>query len=75
MWNSNSVVPLSDGENFKIWGESDPDDLLRIFIDFLEGRPHSKYFQIQDSCDTLDALSWRNSFKALFAALESVQIA
>ena len=29
-------IPLSDNENFRVWGESDPDYLLKIFLDFLE---------------------------------------
>ena len=65
-------LPLSDYENFHIWGESDPNYLLRIFIDFLESR-----LQVNPSCeqvnlDILDALSWRLSFRALFSAMESL---
>lgn len=70
---SNSLkLPLSDAENFRIWGESDPDDLLRIFIDCLEGRIQLKPMRGLVNDETLDTLSWRCSFETLFSALESV---
>ena len=35
-------LPVSDNENFRIWGECDPDDLFRVFVDYLEGRVQLK---------------------------------
>ena len=64
-------LPLSDYENFRIWGESNPDDLLGIFIDFLESRLQVDPPYGQVNLKTLDALSWRLSFRALFSAMES----
>ena len=64
--------PVSDFENFRIWGECDPDDLFRVFIDCLEGRMQLRSLRGLGNDATLDALSWRCSFEALFSALESV---
>ena len=27
-------IPLSDYENFGFWGESDPDDVFGVFVEF-----------------------------------------
>ena len=70
--NSSLRLPFSDGENFRIWGECDPDDLLRVFVDCLEGRMQLRSLRGLGSPETLDALSWRCSFEKLFSALESV---
>ena len=64
-------LPLSDYENFRLWGESDPDYLLGIFVDFLEGRLQVKPSSSEVNCQVLDVLSWRYSFKALFSAIQS----
>ena len=65
-------IPLSDYENFRVWGESDPDYLLGIFVDFLESRLQVKTFREQVDFKALNALSWRHSFEALFSAMESL---
>ena len=65
-------LALSDHENFRAWGESDPDCLLRIFVDFLESRLQLNTSHVQDNAEILDALSWRFSFKTLFSVLGSL---
>ena len=64
--------PLSDSENFRVWGESDPECLLKIFLDCLESRLQLPFLQRQAHDVILDELSWRYSFEKLFSALESV---
>ena len=64
-------IPLYDHDNFRPWGESDPDCLLQIFLNFLENRSQFYPFSGQVNYETLDALSWRCSFQALFSALDS----
>ena len=66
------TLPVSDDENFRIWGECHPDDLLRIFLDCLEGRVQLSSVRGPRNEETLDALSWRCSFETLFSALESI---
>ena len=63
---------LYDHENFRIWGESDPDCLLKIFVHFLENRLQLQSLRGEVQFETLNALSWRRSFEMLFSALESV---
>ncbi|MCB4406926.1 glycosyltransferase family 4 protein [Synechococcus sp. MU1642] len=65
-------LPLSDYENFRAWGESDPDYLLGIFVEFLESRLQLRNSHVQENFEILDALSWRFSFKTLFSVLESL---
>ena len=64
-------IPVSDYENFEVWGESDPDCLLKVFVDCLEGRMQLSRIQVHE--ETLQALSWRYSFKTLFSNLESIE--
>ena len=66
------TLPVLEDENFRIWGECDPDDLFRVFLDCLEGRVQLRPMQGLGKEETLDALSWRCSFKTLFSALELV---
>ena len=65
-------IPLSDYENFRFWGESDPDYLFGVFVEFLEGRNQFKPLRGLGYHESLDTLSWRCSFDTLFSALESV---
>ena len=65
-------IPVSDSDNFRVWGESDPDDLLRLFIECLEGGLRLSSLRGLGNVKTQDALSWRCSFEKLFLALESV---
>ena len=65
-------LPFSDCENFRVWGESDPDYLLKIITDYLEGRLRLQTLRSRLHSKTLDALSWRSSFGTLFSALKSV---
>ena len=65
-------ISLYDKENFSVWGETDPDFLMKIFVDFLEGRYRFQFSREQVDVETLHALSWRHSFEVLFSALTSV---
>ena len=67
-------LSFKDQDNFKVWGDSDPDFLLKVFVDCLQGRLQLNSSSQKLVFERLHELSWQNSFKMLFSAFDSVAL-
>ena len=61
-------IPVLDHCNFRAWGESDPDDLLQIFVNHLENRQELDLSGKRVESEMLFTLSWQHSFEKFFSA-------